>query len=391
MFVESVLDEVYKDYSKRLKLRFNVTDEWNALAEGLFTMMDEDKKGHIEAEAVQFWAAMILIPEVKTLEPILLRKQTGDFLQEMRHTNGLVTMRGWKNYLIEKNWKTEPSLKSLEERFNKTIETWSNIRTNVFNSESLANYSYLNSTKHDLPSIWNQCILNCVTGFSKEDKDKLYKFLRFVGIQLGSTPSLSTKGSVCIQGTHMKQIPELSLFIMANFLQLSGQHHTTASVYSFSQDSLDALSGDSRFKAIRKTLQTYDSLLNIVLYELIANSQTASSPAPYKLGARLQYSSTSSILTKKIRSITPTASMKQVQSLGHTKAFTKSSRYYNKNLENKVLSPKPQRTHSTIKISPNKSLCNSTVIKATLQKTSTSPIRGKKETYEEVMKRLNNK
>jgi hypothetical protein len=33
----------------------------------------------------------------------MLRKQTLELLKEMRHTNGIVSMKGFKNYLIHKS------------------------------------------------------------------------------------------------------------------------------------------------------------------------------------------------------------------------------------------------------------------------------------------------
>ena len=313
-----MLDEIYVDYSKRLLLNIGITDEWNIEAEKLFSLMDEDRKGHIEAEALQFWALSILVTEVNCLEPILLRKQTGAFLQEMHHTNGLVTMRGWKNYLIKKNWKDPFEIKELSEKFQQIIESWRNIRMTVFNSESLMNYNFLNSNNQDLPSIWNQCIVTCISSFVhlKNDSDKIQKYLRFLGLQLGSTASISTKGTIYIQGTHIRDIPEFSVFIMNNFLQFSGQYNTSANFSSLTQEAIDTLSLDSRFQAIRKSLQAFDNLLNIILYELIASCPKADkikkSTTPSKSTSRLLYSSTTSILNGKIRSITPNSSFKDV-------------------------------------------------------------------------------
>ena len=304
-----MLDGLYSYYSSYLIDNKHVSEEWNLEAEKLFALLDEDKKGHLEAESIQFWVLTLLAPEVNCLEPTLFRKQTSTFLQEMQHTNGLVSMRGWKNYLLNKNWTDPLTLKLMSENFLKTLSYWKQIRATVFSSESLATYNYLSSSTENLPSIWNQCIISCVSSNNiKSNNEKLAIYLRFVGLQLGSTPTLSTKGVVYIKGTHIRDIPEFSVFIMANYLQFSGQYNTSASISSLTQQAIDTLSSDPRFKAIRKTLQTYDNLLNIIMYELISSfPKVAKIQTPTKSVMKLQYSSTTSILSgKTTRSVTPT-------------------------------------------------------------------------------------
>ena len=410
IFIENMLDELYFDYSKRLKSLFKVTDEWNSEAERIFCIMDEDKKGHIDAEVLQFWVASILLSEIHSIEPIFLRKQTETFLQEMKHTNGLVTMRGWKNYLIRKNWKTFEALKALSEDFIIIVNAWKHIRTTVFGPESLANYIFLNSSDQDLPSIWNQCILSSVSSFSnlKSDTEKMHKFLRFVGLQLGSTPNFSTKGILCLQGTYIKHLGEFSIYIMANYLQLAGQHHTTASISSLTQEAIDTLCSDPRFKVIRKALQTYDNLLNIILYEIIAKCKKPVKPSVSKSTTKLQYSSTSSILSTKIRSKTPTQSMKivpkPIKSATPEKKVQKdfkTTTYSTQTLKNSSFSS--SKSQNSFKGKNNSFLGIKNVeIKKIFSKASNSssktlnkpksPIKqASKETYEQVMKRLTNK
>ena len=316
LIIENILDEIYLDYSNRLILNYGITDDWNIEAEKTFSLMDEDKKGHIEAEALQFWALSILITEANCLEPSLLRKQTNIFLQEMQHTNGLITMRGWKNYLIKKNWKDPYVIKKLSENFQRVIEIWKNIRIQIFNSDTLANYNFLNNSTQILPSIWNQCILSCLSSFTslKNEANKIHKYLRFIGLQLGSAASTSTKGTIYIEGTHIKEITEFSVYIMENFLEFFGQYNTSASFSLLNQQALDMLNYDNRFQAIRKILQAYDNLMSIILYEIIARcpkiEESLKNPISSDSTRRLLNTSTTSILNGKFRSSTPDNSLK---------------------------------------------------------------------------------
>lgn len=368
--IENILDGVYSFFSKELETTRNVTAEWNAEAEKLFSLLDEDRKGHLEAEAIQFWVLTLLAPEVGCIEPILFRKQTSAFLQEMQHSNGLVTMRGWKNYLLNKHWNESLTLKLMSENFEKTIGVWKDIRVRVFNSESLANYNYLRSSEEKLPSIWNQCILSCVfLSGTRTDNEKLAKYLRFIGLQLGSTASLSTKGVVYIKGTHIHDISEFSIYIMANFLQFSGQYNTSASISTLTQQALDTLSTDPRFKSIRKALQTYDNLLNIVMYELISSFPKGPReiPVPSKSSMKLKYSSTTSVLNSSARSTTPNNS-ESTRKIASSKFTAKDVQSMKKLRESKDL---PKRTRSPLLQTPQKKNSFVDIRKKELEKSAT--------------------
>lgn len=421
-----MLDELYSDYAKRLKSIANVTDEWNSEAEKIFGLLDEDRKGHIETEALQFWVLSVLLTKVGSLEPILLRKQTSNFLQEMRATNGLVTLRCWKNYLLKNNWKRASDLQVLYEQFVKVIETWKSIRKTIFTNESLINYRFLSIPTEELPSIWDSCIQNSIKEvlINKSESEKLHKFLRFVGFLLGSTPNLSTKGVIYLQGTYIRELGEFSVYLISNYLQLSGQYHTSSSIVSMTQQEVDTLSSDLRFKAIRKSLQTYDSLLNIVFYEIVATcpkpiKQTLD---PVQVVKRLQYSSTTNALSGKIRNITPNSSFVSAnktikrenttpikkQIIKKTLTPTRSTNTTPQKtrtldiLENTLKSdmkrtlPKPQISPQPIagkNVEVKKVTTRNGISPISRAKTPTkSPVRsGNKETYEQVMKRLSNK
>ena len=305
--LENMIDDIYSDYSKRISLLFKVGPEWNSVSEKIFALMDDEKKGHIAAEGLQLWTLCRTLSKVTNLEPILLRKQTFSVLQEMKHTNGLVSMRSFKNYLINGGWVSLQSVQELLDELIKVKECWQEVRSTVFSSEQFAKY-HICSENPAITTLWEQCIAGSIQEFVNTGKDgeKLYKFLKFTGLMLGSTPNLATKGIIYIQGTYLRDISEFSVYLMNNYLQIAGQYHTSASISALTQQAIDTLSSDSRFKAIRKALQTYDSLLNIILYEVIAKTEEKVEKVQVEkseTGIVWQYSSTTSILNGLARSV----------------------------------------------------------------------------------------
>ena len=313
-----MIDDVYSDYTSRLLAlgqgkknnEFSIiSPNWNSKAEKIFGLMDEDRKGHVDAEGLQLWTVVLVVGKAGTVEPILLRKQTFNVMQEIKHANGLVSMRAWKNYLVKKGWLSEQVLDQFLKDLIKVKDLWKKARDIVFQSETFVKAEGEGKWV-GLHTLWEQCVVCCVNVVkSKKEIEKLYKFLRFTGLLLGSTPNLATKGIVYLQGTHLRDVGEFSVYLMNNYLQLSGQYHTSASFSALTQQALDSLSSDSRFQAIRKTLQTYDSLMNIVLYELIASFEKSFEKPEKPLkskeeaGFTWQYSSNTSILNGIARSV----------------------------------------------------------------------------------------
>lgn len=305
--LENMIDDIYTDYSKRIGLVYQVGTEWNSVSEKIFALMDDDKKGHITAEGLQLWTLCRTLSKVTNLEPILLRKQTFTILQEMKHTNGLVSMRSFKNYLINGGWVSLQSVQELLDELIKVKEYWQEVRLTVFSSEQFAKYR-ISSEKSGISTLWEQCILGSIQEFVNTTKEgeRLYKFLKFTGLMLGSTPNLATKGIIYLQGTYLRDLSEFSVYLMNNYLQIVGQYHTSASISALTQQAIDTLSSDCRFKAIRKALQTYDSLLNIILYEVIAKTEKKVEKVKVEKNEASivwQYSSTTSILNGLARSV----------------------------------------------------------------------------------------
>ena len=101
---------------------------------------------------------------------------------------------------------------------------------------------------------------------------------------------------------------------MENFLEFFGQYNTSASFSLLNQQALDMLNYDNRFQAIRKILQAYDNLMSIILYEIIARcpkiEESLKNPISSDSTRRLLNTSTTSILNGKFRSSTPDNSLK---------------------------------------------------------------------------------
>jgi hypothetical protein len=303
VILENMIDDVYSDYSNRLGKLVGVKEDWNFKAEKIFALMDDEKKGHVDAEGLQLWTISQTLEKVASVEPILLRKQNFVDLQEMKHANGLVSMRSWKNYLVRKGILDGMELEKLFNRVLKVKQAWKNAKEKVFSAENMVK-SVGGKSIVLINSLWEQCIASCIGIVrNSEESNKIYRFLKVTGILLGSTPNLTTKGVVYLQGTYLRDLAEFTVYLMNNYLQVSGQFHTAASFHSLNQQTLDLLSSDLRFQVIRKTLQTFDSLMNIILYEVIASYEPEKKSLKEENSVIWQYSSTTSILNGIARSV----------------------------------------------------------------------------------------
>ena len=196
----------------------------------------------------------------------------------------------------------------------------------------------------------------------------MYKFLRFSGWTLGCTPTAFTKGGCYIQGTFLKDVPELSVYLMSKFLELEGQFHTSVSLASINQQTLCRVSNDERFQVIHKTLTNYDKIMNSVLYEILS--------------------------VYAYRSKTPTITRTVSVSLGQTLASTvktsatlKSVRTSPNLIQRNVNRQKPISVSVKL-INPSKSVKNFVRNASTKSNRCKTPLLGRLESYDQVMKRL---
>ena len=364
-----MLEILNLQHSRHVSQVYSLSDHWQRKAELIFNKLDIDNKCHLNSEDLQFLSISLILPELRSIDPIMLRKQSGALLQEMSHTNGIVSLKSFKNFLIQKSWTKLSDLESLDEKLEKVASAWYQIRQKILLREldSLSECSFLPSNKHFFPSIWSQSIIlslqSSLKSNSYKDWEKLYKFLRFSGWALGNTPSASTKGECFIKGTYLREIPEFAVYLMSNFLEFEGQFHTSVSLASINQQSICRVSGDSRFQAIHKSLVNFDRIMNLVLYEIIS----AYNPREMK-PVIIRTASVSLNSTAKTVNINRSISPKIVPriNLGRNKPVSVSV---------KLIAPsKSQKT-----ISRNSS---------TRSTRSKSPILGRLESYDKVMERL---
>ena len=280
-----------------------VSQDWVTYSESIFWKLDEAHKFHIEAEAAQFLVLTMLLPELKSLEPSLLRKHTYQLLQDMNHTNGLVSMRAWKNYLLYRGMKSSQDLANLEEKLQHIFNIWKTLKQRIFKNELEEFQGCLDlcSPGEFLPSIWNQAIL-----FNLQENTKVYKFLRFSGWLLGSTANISTKGQCFIQGTYIRSPKDFALYLMWNYLEMEGFYHTFAHTES-------AVLEDKRFKVFLDTLNSFDKLLDSLLFQIISGyrgNEIPKSPPSALLESRrssvqLKSSTSNSLLNRKPSRLLP--------------------------------------------------------------------------------------
>ena len=374
--LECMLEVLSQQFSAQITESHGLSEEWNTEAERIFLKIDEDRKGYLDGEGLQFFTLALIMQESRNLEPLMLRKKTHEMLKEMKHTNGIVSMRGFKNYLIHKMWNTLQHITSLAGKLQRVLDIWRSIRSKILRREidDLAQCTFLGGNKQELPSIWNQAIMLSLNTSVKSksnyklDWEKLYKFLRFSGWALGCTPSASTKGVCYIEGTYLKDIPEFSIYLMTNYLELEGQFHTSVSLANINQQTLCRVSGDSRFQVIHRSLVNYDKIINSVLYEII--SAGTSRPGTPKL--------TRNASVSLVRTLNSTA--RTVASLKSVRTVSNLLKIHSK--------PKKPITVSVRLITPSSSARVISRHSSTRSARSKSPMLGRLESYDKVMNRL---
>lgn len=367
--IECMLEILNQQFSSQILQNFRVSEEWNVEAEKIFLKIDEDKKGHLDGEGLQFFVISLAMSEKRNLEPLVLRKRTNDILLEMKHTNGVVSMRGFKNYLIWKGWTRVDDLSVVFNNLQRVLDIWRNIRSRILHREieGLAQCTFLGGNKQELPSIWNQAIMLSLNNSVKSnfylDWEKLYKFLRFSGWALGCTSSASTKGICYIEGTYLRDIPEFSIYLMSNFLEIEGQFHTSVSLININQQTLCRVSSDSRFQTIHKSLVVYDQIVSTVIYEIIS------------------YVNSRPTTPKAVRTVSVSL-MQTLNSTSKTVLSVKPAQTLPKKIPSKPI------TVSVRLITPNKSTRAISRNSSTRSTRSKSPILGRLESYQNVMQRL---
>jgi hypothetical protein len=257
----------------------NISEDWVSYmqlqeAEGIFHTLDEDCKGHIDSEMVQFLQLAIALPTIKYFDASILRKQTFNFLKDLYHTNGLVSLRNFKAYFMRQGFSELEDLQKLRDSVLLLSDIWRDVRLRSLarDVEGVGNCNFLAISRLAFPSIWQQAIHinvpNTLKSSSYIDWEKLHNFLRFSGFVLGATPTMNTKGIRFIEGTYIRDTSALAIYLFSNYLELEGQYHTQVSPDTLTPQALATIKTDPRYLAIKRTVCSFDVLTNIALNEI---------------------------------------------------------------------------------------------------------------------------
>jgi hypothetical protein len=158
---------------------------------------------------------------------------------------------------------------------------------------------------------------------------------------------------------------------MTNYLELEGQFHTSVSLNSITQQTLYRVSNDSRFQVIHKSLTTYDKIMNAILYHIVS----------------IYYFSPKSVNVTRNTSVSIPGNF---DSTSKTAASLKSIRTSPRLIARTVSAKKPLSVSVKLLI-PNKSakiITRNSSSRSTKSARSKTPLLGKVESYDKVMKRL---
>lgn len=378
--VQVMLEALNMYHYNELTVDVGVSEEWNFQAEEIFYDLDGEGKGHLDGENLQFFVLAIILPELRSLEPIMLRKNTHSMLLEMSAANGIVTLKCFKNYLIQKNWTRSSDLVSIQEKLMKIKKVVKKIKVGIMRKEveELSDCYFLAGCKKPFPSVWSQSINLSLSASIKSNKyldsEKLQKFLKFSAWSLGSTSSASNKGESFIKGTYLRDIPEFSIYLMTNFLEFEGQFHTSVSLANINQQTMCRVSSDTRFQAIHKSLVSFDRIMNAFIYEVISKyefREKTIKTAAVSLATTLN----STGKNEPVRSVSPKV-MPKINSIKKMPVSV-SVKLIN---ANKAL--RPSSRNSGRSKSPRVGQSERTLYR------SKSPVLGRLESYDKVMERL---
>lgn len=70
----------------------------------------------------------LLIPEIQFYDSVYVMRHTNKILNEMKHSNGLVSLRNFKNFLITHNFYSVKDLTRLKDKVKKIIKIWRDVR-----------------------------------------------------------------------------------------------------------------------------------------------------------------------------------------------------------------------------------------------------------------------
>lgn len=105
-----------------------MSDSWIKEADSLFALLDEEEKGSIDSDRIQFFLMALLLNEIndtnKKEMPELIRKQTKAIMEHMGSTNGIVTLRNFKSYLLIQRLRRESEVQALKSNLTTILSAW---------------------------------------------------------------------------------------------------------------------------------------------------------------------------------------------------------------------------------------------------------------------------
>ena len=115
-----------------------VSLEWVSEVERLYEAIDEEKRGAIEGDRVQFFLMALLLTEIKDHNKqdmiLLVQKQTASIMDHMFHCRGFITMRSFKQYLMIQRLRREAEIQTLHKNMLKISQAWATARrSKLFN------------------------------------------------------------------------------------------------------------------------------------------------------------------------------------------------------------------------------------------------------------------
>lgn len=210
----------------------SLNSTWFDLVLAIFRYLDEDDKGHLDAENALWLMLALMLPEsAEDADEETLRKQVAKQLEQVKASRGCTNLHQFEVYLLYQGLQEEESLRVLMARLEYISGQWQAVKSTVLPVESSRHF----------PALWQEAV--CMT----VKDDFLRKYLLSNGLEIAYLRSSSTKGKTYAVGSFFPYPLAFSQALYTAYISTLGE-------------SFPHLPADPRYQSILTTVNKYCSL-----------------------------------------------------------------------------------------------------------------------------------
>ncbi|CDW89710.1 UNKNOWN [Stylonychia lemnae] len=105
-----------------------INQEWIDEVEKLYAILDDECRGSIDSDRIQYFLMALLLNEIKSFNRddmiLLVQKQTAAIMEHMYESNGVINLRNFKQYLLIQRLRREAEIQTLKSNLQKINRYW---------------------------------------------------------------------------------------------------------------------------------------------------------------------------------------------------------------------------------------------------------------------------